>query len=184
MESALGWLGDIIRAIGRIIPRMLVVQRTHGGVAFVRGKHVREIKPGLFWWWPLWTKCILYPVVRQSLNLPSQSLTTQDSLSVTISGVVIYRVMDVVAALTRQWDLNETIRDLSMVAIREVVGSRPFDSINQKRREIDWELKEKLQDSLAAYGVEVLQIALTDFAKAKVISLVGGSDMSYIDDED
>lgn len=184
MEGALGWLGDLIRAVGRLVPRLAVMRATHGGVAFVRGKNVKQLKPGLYWWWPVWTECITYPTVRQSLNLPSQSLTTNDDITVTVSGVVIYQVQDITVALSSQWDLNETIRDLSMAAIREFVCSNGFKATNRDRSRMDHLLTSKLQDALRPYGIDVLQASLTDFAKAKVISMAGSGIGAYIDEEE
>jgi len=43
----LNWLGEIIQAALRVIPRFAIIRATHSGVAFVRGKKAHVAKPGL-----------------------------------------------------------------------------------------------------------------------------------------
>lgn len=182
MEAAFGWLGDIIAWIGDLFPRFTVVRKTHGGVAFVRGKHVKQVKPGLVWWWPFWTELELYPLVRQSLNLASQTLTTKDGKSVTVGAVVVYTVEDPLTALTVQWDLAETVEDLSAAAVCDFVTDNDFEWINTNRTVCKRRLSKAVADVLAEYGVAVQGAWLTDFAQAKVISMVG-SQAAYLEED-
>lgn len=172
MDTAFGWLGQIMEFVGSLFPRLVIVTSTHGGVCFVRGKHPREIKPGLVWYWPIWTEVMTYPVVRQSLNLPSQTLTTSDKRAVSISVVIIFRISNVLDALTLQWDLSETTNDIAMAAVREFVFSRTFDEMLETGKRADKRLKRLIADPLSVYGVEVMDAWITDLAATKVITLV------------
>lgn len=171
----LDWLGEIIQAALRLVPRVSIIKSTHKGVAFVRGKNIRVVEPGLYVWWPLVTECQFYPVVRQSLDLPTQVLTTEDDLAVIISGVVVYTVNDIKTALTDQWDMNETIRVLSQAALRDVVCSVPFAYINQNRSQVESRLKTALKRELTPYGIDVVDAKLTDFARTNVLAIAGAN---------
>ena len=46
MESAFAWLNQLMEAFYRLFPRIIVVRATHGGVKWVRGKHVKPIATG------------------------------------------------------------------------------------------------------------------------------------------
>lgn len=182
MEAAFGWLGKAMEWIGDFIPRLTIVAKTHGGVAFVRGKNVKVIRPGLTLWWPFWTEIALYPTVRQSLDLPSQTLTTKDGQPVTVGCAIVYTVDDVETALTRQWDLAETIQDLSTAAVCDFVTSNEFDWINQNRAVVKRRLTKSVQEVLEEYGVGIQGAWLTDFAKSKVISMLGGG-LGYYEED-
>lgn len=184
MEGAFGWLGNVMEWLGSWFPRLEIVPVTHGGVAFVRGKHVKEIKPGLMLWWPFWTEIMTYPVVRQSVDLPSQTLTTNDGVPVTVGCVVVYTVDDVVTALTKQWDLSDTVQDLCAAAVCEFVTSKEFAWINGNRTIAKRHLTKEVVTVLSEYGVAVQGAWLTDFAKTKVISLLGeGTYADYGEEE-
>lgn len=169
METAFGWLGRIMEFIGAFFPRLVIVKSTHGGVAFVRGRNPRLIRPGLIFYWPLWTEVILYPIVRQSLNLPSQTVTTKDGKTITISTVIVYEVADILKALTVQWDLNETLRDISMAAVREYAQGASFAELRGKET---LALRDTIKKRVTPYGIRTLNAWVTDLAQTKVITLV------------
>jgi len=114
-------------------------------------------------------------VVRQALDLPTQTLTTKDDVTAIISGVVVYRISDIKVALTEQWDHDETVRVLSMAAIRDVVCAQTFEYLNQNRSQVESRLKTALTKELTPYGVSVVDAKLTDFARTNVLSIAGAS---------
>jgi regulator of protease activity HflC (stomatin/prohibitin superfamily) len=175
MEAVFGWLGSVMRWLGSFLPRMEVVNTTHAGVKFHRGKHVRAIGPGITWWWPLLDETMTYPVVRQSVDLPSQTLTTSDGKPVTVGAVVVYTVEDVLTALTKQWDLAETIQDLSMAAVCDFVTANDFEWINSNRVIAKRHLTKRVSEVLEEYGVTAQGAWLTDFAQTRVISVIGSA---------
>ncbi len=173
MGAAFGWIGELIDWIADLIPRFEIVRKTHQGVAFVRGKHVKHIGPGLVWWWPFWTELEIYPVVRQTLNLEAQKLTTKDDKTVVAGAIIVYTIHDIVKAMTEQWDLPDTIDDLSSAAVCDFVTSNDFAWINTNRAVVKRHLTQVVAEALDEYGVTVVAARLTDFAQAKVIALVG-----------
>ena len=170
MDTAFGWLGRFMEAISSIIPRLQIVPTTHGGVSFKGGTDVRVIEPGPYWYWPIWTDYIIIPTVRQTLNLPQQTLTTQDGHPITISAVIVYEVTDVKKALTVQWDLEDTLQDISQAAVREYTIPRTFEEL---RAGGNTELKEAIRKRLVRYGVGVREACVTDLAITRVITMIG-----------
>jgi regulator of protease activity HflC (stomatin/prohibitin superfamily) len=184
METAFGWLGSLMEMVGSLFPRLVIVQSTHGGVSFVRGKNPRKVSPGLMWYWPVVTEVVLYPVVRQSLNLPSQTLTTSDNKTITFSAVIVYDVPDILKALTVQWDLEDTLQDVSMAAVREFVLARTFDEL---RTESGVRLKDTIHARIQQYGVAVKDAWVTDLAETKVVTMIlpdGGSTNTLLLEEE
>jgi hypothetical protein len=68
-------------------------------------------------------------VARQTANLVAQSLLTKDGKQVAVGGVVVFAIGDAVAALSRNWDVTDTIGDVTMTAITEVVTTRTLDDL-------------------------------------------------------
>ena len=180
MDTAFGWLGRFMDALGSFIPRLVVVKTTHAGVSFVRGKNPKEIRPGLFWYWPVWTDYIIVPVVRQSLDLPSQTLTTNDDQAITVAAVIVYEVNDVMQALTTQWDLDETLQDISCAAVREYVVARSFKAIQVDDAA---KLRDVIRKRVKRYGIAVRDAWVTDFARTKVITVIGSA-MPVVEEEE
>jgi len=173
MDSALGWLGDLARWLAAWVPRLLIVRATHGGVAFVHGRRVRVLRPGLRVYWPLVTEVDTCPVVRQVLNLPTQTLMTADGHAVVASGIVVYSVADVEAFLARNFDGDQAVADLALAALRKVVVSQALAQLQAGRRSVDGLLTREARRVLGDLGCDVEAVRLTDFAQARVLSLVG-----------
>jgi regulator of protease activity HflC (stomatin/prohibitin superfamily) len=176
MEAAFAWIGYLFEWLGRFIPRVQIIRATHAGVRFRNGKTAREIKPGLCIYFPLTTEVDIIPVARQTQNLPSQSLLTKDGKQVVVGGVVVYSIRDIVAALSKNWDIADTINDITMVAITQVVTSHTLEHLLSKlTEEVQTELTRVTRKKLAVYGVKVYRTALTDFATCLIINQVGNT---------
>lgn len=176
MGAALGWIGELVQWFSQFFPRLTWVPPTHGAITFTRGKKVRVYGPGLagrWWWpmwWPFWTEMHTYPVVRQTHDMASQTLTTVDGETITVAGVIVYRIDDLEKALTSQWDLEDTIRDISTLAMAEFVTGTSFHDV---QHEDGRALKTAIQGPLAQYGIGVEKAGIADFARTKHITIEG-----------
>ena len=173
MDQAFGWIGEIFRAILKIIPWLVIVPATHGGVAFVRGRRVKEWKPGLQWYWPVVTTYKLMATVRQTQLIQSKVVMTKDLRTVTVGALVTYFVDDVVAALSKIADLPSDIMERTQGAILTEVSENTLEEIQADRRRFNKNVTERVGKELNGYGVHVLQAQLTEFAPCRAISING-----------
>ncbi len=175
MDSALAWVGWIAEWFAKFIPRLVIVRSTHGGVRFRHGRTAIEMKPGLHIYWPIVTEVEVIPVARQTHNLPSQSLQTKDGRKVVVGGVVIYAIRDVVAALSRNWDVSDTLTDITLVAVTHVVTAHDLAYLQEHLvGDVQAKLTRETRKKLSQYGVKVFRTALTDFSECLVIKNIGG----------
>lgn len=176
MDAALGWLGDIIRALLLVIPRLLIVRTTHAGVKFRYGSNVLELThengirgTGLHIYWPLVTECEIVPIKRQTTNLDAQYLDTADGRTVGVSGILVYEISDVVALLTKTYDYEDTIRDLALATIKTVVIGRSMEALRANSADMDRELTRTLRSELRRFGVRTIRVTLSDIAPCRVL---------------
>ena len=162
MESAFGWLGRIIEGLISFFPKPFIVRKTHRGVRFRYGNDVRVIEPGFHFCWPLVTEVTLYPVVRQTVNLDSQTLCTKDGKVVGVAGVVIYKINNIEDFLTITYDGEDTIRDMALASIAEVITTNDLAYLQANREAVHKKLINSLRSNLAPFGVGVNKVTLTD----------------------
>lgn len=174
------WLQTIIDSFLQWFPRFEIVRSTHQGVAYVRGRPYVVKGPQMYFWWPIVTELQLYPIKRQSLNPDPQPLTTSDGRTVTASLMVIYEITDILKALTKQWDLEETVSDKALLATARYVTNHTFEEIRiDDGEELETEIKASLRD----WGIRVLEAGLVGYAEGRVIFILG-SGTSFISDEE
>ena len=173
MDKAFGWIGEIFQTLLRLLPWLVIVPSTHGGVAFVHGHRVKEWKAGLHWYWPVATSYKLMAVVRQTQRIQSKVIMTKDLRTVTVGALVTYYVDDVVSALAKIADLPSDIMERSQGAIFAEISVRTLEEVQANRLAFNAALTERLAEAMNGYGIQVLQAQLTEFAPCRAIAING-----------
>jgi len=175
MSGAFAWISEIMQWAGRWIPRLLIVRATDCGVRFRHGARVEILEPGLRVYWPIVTEVQTVNVQRSVQNLSTQTLTTHDGVAVIVSGVLVYRVADVVKFLVANHDAEAGIDEVACAGIREVVLSMTLDEIREASigGGLADRLRRQTRKLLSPFGVRVEYCRLTDCAPARVLSLAG-----------
>jgi len=170
MDNAFSWIGNLMEWFGQLIPRIILIPPTHAGVKFVHGNKVKVMPSGLYFYWPVVTTYHLFPIVRQTNNLDSQVLMTQDKKSVIISAIIVFSIQNIKKALVSSWNVEDTVGDIAQTEIVSTITSRTLDEI---RDEIDSKIKEeltkKVRERLIQFGIKVEICALTDFSTCLTI---------------
>lgn len=173
MDKAFGWIGEIFQTLLRLMPWLVIVPATHEGVAFVHGHRVKRWKPGLHWYWPVATTYRTMMTVRQTQKIQSKVVMTKDNKTVIVGAMVTYYVDDIVAALAHIADLASDVIERAQGAILNEVTRHTMEEIQIDRTNFNLKLSEVVGKSLNGYGVQVIQIQLTEFAPTRALTLNG-----------
>jgi regulator of protease activity HflC (stomatin/prohibitin superfamily) len=193
------FVGEFFRWVAKFFPRLRICEVTYGGVKFKRGKKIKEIKPGLFVYWPLVTSIQLIPTKHHSIDLPAQSLTTRSRLAddeqeddegeqsccVGVSTVVVLTIPDVVKALTETHDIDGLITEVGGSATVKAVTTRSFNTcLEELTKEVEHEITLEARKLLRRYGVHVERAYITDFSMSKTFRHMGDGPGVIEDDEE
>jgi regulator of protease activity HflC (stomatin/prohibitin superfamily) len=177
MTGALTWLGELLQAAGRIVPRILHLECTDIGVFIKRGSRVSVLKPGIHVYWPIWTSWYCRPGNVQTADLPTQALVTLDHKVVVVGGMIRYEFdrdpEAVVKALVDTDDVEAAIVDEAMAVFCSFITSKPMLELKDERTKTNRSLTGKLATQLATYGVRVLRAQLTDFSPCVTLNHIG-----------
>jgi len=181
MDSAFAWIGQIMEWLGKFFPRLLIVRRTHAGVKFVQGAKVVKLNPGIHFYWPLITEVEVMPVVRQTHNLVTQTLTTKDDVSVIIGAVVIYEINDIIAAKSENWDIDDTVSDITQMAVMKIVSNWTYNDLrDQLGDKVENELGIETRRQLKPFGIKVLRCGASDFGKCRVFRVISDEGIAHV----
>jgi membrane protease subunit HflK len=142
------------------------VDAAERGLVLRFGKYVTTTQPGLRWHlpWPIETKQIVNIQSVESFDDQTRMLTSDETL-VDINLEVQYRRANALDFAFNVLNPEETLKEVSESAIREVIGrSRLNDVLESGRQEIVAQTKELIQRTLDAYkaGLEVTSVNLQD----------------------
>ncbi|HTL25727.1 MAG TPA: FtsH protease activity modulator HflK [Burkholderiales bacterium] len=161
-------LGTILLALATIwaFTGLYRVDAAERGIILRFGRHVDTTLPGLHWHmpWPIETKQIVNTAVIDSFTEQTRMLTSDENL-VDINMEVQYRRANALDFAFNVFKPEDTLKEVSESAIREVIGRSKLDSVLESGRlDIVMRTKELVQRTLDAYktGLEVTAVNLQD----------------------
>jgi regulator of protease activity HflC (stomatin/prohibitin superfamily) len=168
--NPLDLIGQLFNTALSLCPRLTFVRKTHGAVVFRPGGKIRQLTPGLHWYWPLTSEVEEIITARQTHSLCHQTITTKDGTVLAVSAVLVYRVENVTAALVECYDVAEAIEDVVLSAVAEVLSRAKVTPNLLARTELP--LTRLSRSRLRPFGVSVLRCCLVDFAPCRVLRCI------------
>jgi modulator of FtsH protease HflK len=161
-------LGTILLALATIwaFTGLYRVDAAERGIILRFGRHVDTTLPGLHWHmpWPIETKQIVNTAAIQSFTEQTRMLTSDENL-VDINMEVQFRAANALDYAFNVFKPEDTLKEVSESAIREVIGRSRLDSVLESGRlDIVTRTQELIQRTLDAYktGLEVTAVNLQD----------------------
>ena len=139
-----------------------VVKQYELGVLFRFGRVQAARQPGLRIIVPLVD--VLHRVSLRIVTLPiqSQGIITRDNVSVDVSAVAYFRVVDAVKSVVAIENVNAAIDQIAQTTLRKVVGQHTLDETLSETDRINLDIREILDVSTVDWGVEVTLVELKD----------------------
>jgi regulator of protease activity HflC (stomatin/prohibitin superfamily) len=139
-----------------------IVKQYEQGVLFRLGRLQGPRAPGFN---------LIVPVVdvlrRVSLRvvtmpIQSQGIITRDNVSVDVSAVAYYKVVDAVKSVVAIENVRDAIDQIAQTTLRKVVGQHTLDQTLSETDQINLDIRKILEVTTAEWGVEVTLVELKD----------------------
>ena len=139
-----------------------VVKQYERGVVFRWGRLQGTRQPGLRVIIPVVD--VLHRVSLRIITMPiqSQGIITRDNVSVDISAVAYFRVVDAVKSVVKIENVNAAINQIAQTTLRKVVGQHTLDETLSETDRINVDIREILDVTTTDWGVEVTLVELKD----------------------
>ncbi|MCX4425931.1 slipin family protein [Streptomyces mirabilis] len=139
-----------------------VVKQFEKGVLFRFGRLVGPRSPGLRFIIPFVD--VLHRVSLRIVTMPiqSQGIITRDNVSVDVSAVAYFRVVDAVKSVIAIENVNAAINQIAQTTLRKVVGQHTLDETLSETDRINLDIREILDIATVEWGVEVTLVELKD----------------------
>ncbi|MEO8830006.1 SPFH domain-containing protein [Lapillicoccus sp.] len=139
-----------------------VVKQYEDGVLFRFGRVVGERKPGLRVIIPFVD--VMHRVSLRIVTMPiqSQGIITRDNVSVDVSAVAYFKVVNAVKSVVAIENVYAAIDQIAQTTLRKVVGQHTLDETLSETDRINLDIREILDVSTVDWGVEVTLVELKD----------------------
>jgi regulator of protease activity HflC (stomatin/prohibitin superfamily) len=161
-----GWLTVVVVVAVLVLVGLAlsvrIVQQYEKGVLFRLGRVIGVREPGLRLIVPLVE--VLRRVSLRIVTMPiqSQGIITRDNVSVDVSAVAYYRVVDAVKSVVAIENVRAAIDQIAQTTLRKVVGQHTLDETLSETDRINLDIREILDVSTLDWGVEVTLVELKD----------------------
>ncbi len=139
-----------------------VVQEYERGVIFRLGRLAGAKGPGIFIIYPFIDKMIKIDLRVYTLDLPSQECITRDNVTVKVSAVVFYQVIDPARAVVAVDDYRRNIFQVGQTSLRSVLGQSELDELLAHRDVIDQQVQDILDKATEPWGVKITSVDIKD----------------------
>ncbi|GCE46381.1 regulator of protease activity HflC (stomatin/prohibitin superfamily) [Thermosporothrix hazakensis] len=139
-----------------------VVQEYERGVIFVLGKLEGAKGPGLFWVWPFISRMIKVDLRVVTINVPPQEIITRDNVTVKVTAVIYFHVVNPEWAVTRVFNFVQATTQIGQTTLRNVLGQSELDELLAHRNKINQELQAIIDERTEAWGVKVTAVEIKD----------------------
>jgi regulator of protease activity HflC (stomatin/prohibitin superfamily) len=117
---------------------------------------IRDAKgPGLIIIIPGIDRMVRVDMRTITMDVPPQDVITKDNVSIKVSAVVYFRVMDANSAVTNVENYLYATSQLAQTTLRSVCGQMELDEILSEREKINMHLQEILDRSTEPWGIKV-----------------------------
>jgi regulator of protease activity HflC (stomatin/prohibitin superfamily) len=128
------------------------------GVLFRLGRMVGVRGPGLFFIIPGVDRLVRVTLRTVAFEVPPQDVITHDNVTVKVSAVIYFRVMEPQKAIVEVEDYLYATSQLSQTTLRSVLGQVDLDELLSNREKINKELQEILDRHTGPWGVKVANV--------------------------
>jgi regulator of protease activity HflC (stomatin/prohibitin superfamily) len=139
-----------------------IVKQYEQGVVFRLGRVLGPREPGLRIIIPFVD--VMHRVSLRIITMPiqSQGIITRDNVSVDVSAVAYFRVVDAVKSVVAIENVRAAIDQIAQTTLRKVVGQHTLDETLSETDRINLDIREILDVTTVAWGVEVTLVELKD----------------------
>lgn len=126
-----------------------------GRLSGVKGPGIRLVIPVL-------DKAIFIDNRTLTMDIPRQQVITKDNVPVSINGVVYFRVVQPVEAITKVQNYAFAMSQYAQATLRDVIGGMTLDQLLAERDKIGKDIEAMVEKESANWGLQVSNIKIQD----------------------
>ena len=137
-----------------------ILREYERGVIFFLGRFQKVKGPGLI---------IVVPGIQQMVrvdlrtlvyDVPTQDVISRDNVSVKVSAVIYFRVIDPEHAIINVEDFFEATSQLAQTTLRSILGQHELDEMLAQRDKLNKGIQELLDEQTESWGIKVINVEI------------------------
>ena len=143
-----------------VLSGLKVLREYQRAVVFRLGRVVGARGPGIIYVIPGIEKAIRIDLRTITMDIPSQDVITKDNVSLKVSAVLYFRVLDPTRAVIAVENYLFATSQNAQTTLRSVCGEAELDQLLAEREKINAHLQSIIDQHTEPWGIKVVQVAL------------------------
>jgi regulator of protease activity HflC (stomatin/prohibitin superfamily) len=139
-----------------------ILKEYERAVIFRLGRLVQARGPGITYVIPFVEKMMRVDLRTVTMDVPPQDVITRDNVSIKVSAVLYFRVIDPNRAITEVQNYLFASSQLAQVTLRSTCGQALLDELLAERDKINARIQEILDSQTGPWGIKVVLVELKD----------------------
>jgi regulator of protease activity HflC (stomatin/prohibitin superfamily) len=139
-----------------------ILREYERGVIFRLGRLIAQKGPGLILLIPIVDKMVRVDLRTVTLNVPPQEVITKDNVTVRVTAVAYFRVIDPNRAITEIENFLLATSQISQTTLRSVLGKAELDALLGERERLNSELQQIIDEQTEPWGIKVTTVEVKD----------------------
>jgi regulator of protease activity HflC (stomatin/prohibitin superfamily) len=157
----LGFAGTaILLALVLVIGGIKIVREYERAVILRLGRLVASRGPGVVYVLPVIEQMYKIDLRTITLDVPSQDVITRDNVSVKVSAVLYFRVIEPARAIVEVQNYLYATSQLAQTTLRSVCGQAQLDELLAERDRLNEKLQEIIDASTEPWGIKVMMVEI------------------------
>lgn len=158
MGSFLGAI--LVGAAILLLVSIRIIKEYERGVVYTLGRYTGSRGSGLQFVIPIIQQMTIVDIRVRTDEIPAQDLISKDNVSVKVSGVLNYRVVDPGLAINRNEDFLFRTNQMAQTTLRSVLGQHDLDEMLQNRTALNKAIQSELDQQTEGSGIKVVSVEI------------------------
>ncbi len=139
-----------------------VVQEYERAVIFFLGRCTGVRGPGLILLIPILERMQKVTLRTITMDIPAQKIITKDNVSIDISAVAYYHIIDPKKSVISIEDVYDAASQISQTTVRNVVGQFTLDQLLSDRTKVNEQIRKVIDVHTEPWGIQVSIVEIKD----------------------
>ena len=153
-------LAAIVIAALFLYSAVKILNEYERGVIFRLGRVIGAKGPGLILLMPVIDKMVRVDLRVVAMDVPPQDVITRDNVSIKVSAVLYFRVLDPNRAIVSVENYLYATSQLSQTTLRSTCGQAELDDLLSEREKINLHIQEILDKDTEPWGIKVAKVEI------------------------
>ncbi len=152
------WILAVVLIVFFLFSAIKILREYERGVIFRLGRVIKVKGPGLILLIPVIDKMVKVSLRLVTMDVPPQDVITRDNVSVKVSAVIYFRVMDPNKAVIEVENFIFATSQLAQTTLRSVCGQVELDELLSQREKINLQIQNILDQHTGPWGIKVTTV--------------------------